>query len=182
MNRLSSRALAAVGAGAFAMALTVSGGVPADAVPASGPITEARDLLGVWVGEMSGYNEGQEVDLQYRVTVRKAKGQAGVAWEEWRSCKEIRAACAAGKTTGGGWNQPSKLLFAMDKGHVIYGVGETGFYYMTPDPTGDVLSAVKVCQGAPDGMTWATTATKNGTSEMELGLHVLTGSMARQPE
>ena len=45
MNRLSSRALAAVGAGAFAMALTVSGGVPADAVPASGPINHGGEGL-----------------------------------------------------------------------------------------------------------------------------------------
>ncbi len=178
MSRLGSRSVAAVGAGAFAVAMTVSGGVPADAAPASGPITQARDLLGVWVGEMTGYNEAQEVDLQYRLTVRKAKGQAGIAWEEWRDCEENKAACAAGKTTGGGWTQPSRILFVMDKGHVVHGVGETGFYYLTPSSAGDVLSAVKVCQGPPDGQTWTTTATKSG-GLMQLGLHVLTGDMAR---
>ena len=183
MNRLGSRVLAAVGAGAFAVALTVSGGVPADAAPVSGPITQARDLLGVWVGEMTGYNEAQEIDLQYRLTVRKEKGQAGIAWEEWRNCEENRAACAAGKTTGGGWTQPSRILFVMDKGHVVHGVGETGFLTLTPNSTGDVLSTVKVCQGPPDGQTWTTTAAKSDTpGTMQLVGHAFTGDMGRQPE
>ena len=38
MNRLSSRALAVIGAGVFAVALTASGVVPAVAAPTSGPI------------------------------------------------------------------------------------------------------------------------------------------------
>jgi hypothetical protein len=181
MNRLGSRVLAAVGAGAFAVAMTVIGGVPADAAPVSGPITQARDLLGVWVGEMTGYNEAQEVDLQYRLTVRKAKGQAGIAWEEWRNCEENKAACAAGKTTGGGWTQPSRILFVMDKGHVVHGVGETGFWNGTTNSTGDVLSAVKVCQGAPDGLTWTTRASTSDTqATMQLGRHVIGGDMVRQ--
>ena len=183
MCRLSNRVLAAVGAGVFAMGLMVNGGVPADAAPASGPIMEARDLLGVWVGEMTGYNEAQEVDLQYRLTVRKAKGQAGIAWEEWRNCEENRAACAAGKTTGGGWTQPSRILFVMDKGHVVHGVGETGGWIGTPNSTGDVLSAVKVCQGAPDGVTWTTGASTSDTqATMQLGRHVIGGDMVRQPD
>lgn len=179
MSRLGSRSLAAVGAGAFAVAMTVSGGAPANAAPASGPITQARDLLGVWVGELSGYNEAQEVDWQYRLTVRKAKGQAGIAWEEWRDCEENKAACAAGKVTGGGWSQPSRLLFAMDKGHVIHGAGEAGQVIMTPDTTGNVLSAVKVYLRPPDGLTRTTTVQSSSPMWGDAGVHALAGDINR---
>ena len=180
MNRLSRRALAAVGAGAFAMALTVSGGVPADAAPASGPITEARDLLGVWVGEMRGYSEGQEVDWQYRLTVRKAKGQAGVGWEEWRDCGDHEAACASGKATGGGWSQPSRVLFAMDSDHVIHGVSEAGMVRLMSDGTGETLATTYLCQGNP-GVMWTSGA--NGVAPRvmaEMGAYAVTGHAYRQ--
>lgn len=58
MSRFGSRTLAAVGTGALAVVLAVSGGVPAGAAPSSGPITDAKDVLGVWLGELSGYEEG----------------------------------------------------------------------------------------------------------------------------
>ena len=180
MSRLGSRALAAVGAGAFAVAMTVSGGAPANAAPASGPITQARDLLGVWVGELSGYNEGQEVDWQYRLTVRKAKGQAGVAWEEWRDCEENKAACAAGKFTGGGWSQPSRVLFAMDSNHVIQGVSEVGGIIASPDESGDVLNINYLCQGRE--VMW--TSVTNGASPRNMeawGTYAVVGHAVRQP-
>ena len=102
MNRLRNRALALIVAGAFTVALTVGGAGSAGAAPTSEPITEAKNVLGVRLGEMTGFQNGQEVDWQYRLTVRKAKGQAGVAWEEWRDCEGNEVACAAGKATGGG--------------------------------------------------------------------------------
>ncbi len=179
MSRFGSRTLAAVGTGALAVVLAVSGGVPAGAAPSSGPITDAKDVLGVWLGELSGYEEGEEVDWQYRLTVRKAKGQAGVAWEEWRDCGDHEAACAAGKATGGGWSQPSRLLFAMDKGHVIHGVGEAGQVIMTPDTTGNVLSAVKVYLSPPDGLTRTTTVQSSSPIWGDAGVHALAGEINR---
>ena len=185
MSKFGSRALAAVGAGAFAVALTVGGGVPAGAAPASGPITKAQDVLGVWLGEMTGYQEGQEVDWQYRLTVRKAKGQAGVAWEEWRDCGGNEAACAAGKATGVGWSQPSRLLFAMDADHTIHGVSESGGVRIVPGETGDELEVVMVCQGSPDS-EWTTAAvmtgaTQRATTTNSWGAFAVTGAIARQP-
>ena len=186
MSRFTSRALAAVAAGAVAVAVSVGGGVPAGAAPSSGPITEARDVLGVWLGELSGYEEGQEVDWQYRLTVRKAKGQAGVAWEEWRDCGDHAAACAAGKATGGGWSQPSRVLFAMDSNHVIHGVSASGRVMGEPDETGNTFQVVMVCQGSTDAM-WVSTPVTSGSSPkaMDVGAgwqpFVVTGAIARQP-
>ena len=186
MNRLSSRALAAVGAGVFAMALAVGGGAPADAAPASGPITEAKDVVGVWLGELSGYEEGQEVDWQYRLTVRKAKGQAGVAWGELRDCGDHAAACAAGKATGGGWSQPSRVLFAMDSNHVIHGVSASGGFYAEPDETGSTFQVVMACQGSTDAM-WVSTPVTSGSSPKAMDVgggwndFAVTGAIARQP-
>ncbi len=180
MSRLGSRSLAAVGAGAFAVAMTVSGGAPANAAPASGPITQARDLLGVWVGELTGYNEGQEVDWQYRLTVRKAKGQAGIAWEEWRDCEENKAACAAGKSTGGGWSQPSRVLFAMDSDHVIHGVGEAGVTLMVSDESGDVLNINYLCQGR-DVMWTSVTSGPSPRNTEAWGPYAVVGHAVRQP-
>ena len=184
MNRLSSRALAAVCAGVFAMALTVGGGAPADAAPASGPITEAKDVVGVWLGELSGYEEGQEVDWQYRLTVRKAKGQAGVAWEEWRDCADYEAACAAGKATGGGWSKSSRVLFAMDSDNVIHGVSKSGFILAAGDATGSTMYIVMVCADASE--SWGSAMATSGGTRAKPGevwrSFAVTGSMARQPE
>ena len=180
MSRLSSRAFAAVGAGALTVALAVSGGVPAVAAPASGPITQARDVLGVWVGELTGYNEGQEVEWQYRLTVRKARGQAGVAWEEWRDCVDHEAACAAGKATGGGWSQPSRVLFAMGPDHVIHGVSEAGIAAAAPDETGGVLNVTYVCQGDP-GVMWTSAANSVAPRMAYGGTYAVSGSLVRQP-
>ncbi len=181
ISRLSSRAFAAMGAGALTVVLTVSGGVPAVAAPASGPITQARDVLGVWVGELTGYNEGQEVDWQYRLTIRKARGQAGVAWEEWRDCVDHEAACAAGKATGGGWSQPSRVLFAMGPDHVIHGVSEAGAIKgVAPDETGGVLNVTYVCQGDPGGM-WTSVANSLAPRMISVGMYAVSGPLVRQP-
>ena len=185
MSRFRSRTLAAVGAGAFAVVLAVGGGVPAGAAPASGPITEAKDLLGVWLGELSGYEEGQEVDWQYRLTFRKANGQAGVAWGELRDCAAHAAACAAGKATGGGWSQPARVLFAMGTDHVIHGVSMSGFVTLTPDETGNTLDLVKVCQGSSES-EWTAMPVASGSAPkaMDAGCgwnaFAVTGSMTRQ--
>ena len=184
MSRLSSRAFAAIGAGALTVVLAVSGGVPAVAAPASGPITEARDLLGVWLGELSGYEEGQEVDWQYRLTVRKAKGQAGVAWGELRDCVDHEAACAAGKATGGGWSQPARVLFAMGPDHVIHGVSMSGIALLSPDETGSTLNLVKVCQGSSES-EWTAMPVTSGSTPKAMGAEMwqafaVTGLMVRQ--
>ena len=184
MSRLSSRAFAAIGAGALTVVLAVSGGVPAVAAPASGPITEAKDLLGVWLGELSGYEEGQEVDWQYRLTVRKAKGQAGVAWGELRDCADHAAACAAGKATGGGWSQPARVLFAMGPDHVIHGVSMSGALLLTPDETGNKFQVVKVCEGSSDS-EWTAMPMTSGSTPKAMGAEMwqsfaVTGSMTRQ--
>ena len=185
MSRFGSRTLAAVGAGAFAVVLAVGGGVPAGAAPSSGPITEAKDLLGVWLGELSGYEEGQEVDWQYRLTFRKANGQAGVAWGELRDCAAHAAACAAGKATGGGWSQPARVLFAMGPDHVIHGVSMSGIALLTPDETGKTLDLVKVCQGS-SASEWTAMPVASGSAPkaMDAGFgwnaFAVTGSMTRQ--
>ncbi len=186
MSRFGSRTLAAVGAGAFAVVLTVGGAVPAGAAPSSGPITEAKDVLGVWLGELSGYQEGQEVDWQYRLTVRKAKDQAGVAWGELRDCGDHAAACAAGKATGGGWSRPARVLCAMGPDHVIHGVSMSGVLTLTPDETGNSFYALKVCQGITASAWTAMTATSGSTPKATgVGNYskafAVTGSMARQP-
>ena len=181
MSRMSNRVSAAVVAGVVAVALTISGAGAAGAAPASGPITEARDVLGVWLGELTGYQEGQEVDWQYRLTVRKTKGQAGVAWQEWRHCANHEAACAAGKDTGGGWGQPSRLLFVMDKAHVIHGVSETGVATVMPDPTGDTMAMAKLCVGPQDQYAAPVDATVGGTQQMApFGAMAVTGTLYRQ--
>ena len=183
MNRLSRRALAVIGAGVFAMTLTVGGAGSAGAVPTSGPITQARDLLGVWVGELTGYNQGQEVEWQYRLTVRKTKGQAGVAWEEWRDCEGNEAACAAGKATGGGWGQPSRVLFAMDAEHVIHGVSESGAFAGVGDATGQTIHALMLCGGSED--SWDSAMATSGVTRMKLGQQwdtfAVSGPLIRQP-
>ena len=186
MSRFGSRTLAAVGAGAFAVVLAVGGGVPAGAAPSSGPIAEAKDVLGVWLGKLSGYEEGQEVDWQYRLTVRKAKGQAGVAWGELRDCVDHAAACAAGKATGGGWSQPARVLFAMGPDHVIHGVSMSGVLILTPDETGSTLQVVKVCQGSSESDWTAMPATSgSATKATNVGggweAFAVTGTLARQP-
>ena len=88
--------------------------------------------------------------------VRKVKGSAAVAWEQWRDCADYAAECRAGKATGDGWTSPSRVLLVMDLEGVVHGVGATGTIMLTPD--GEGLSAVMMSSGQRD------TATSNPTT------------------
>ena len=148
MSRFGSRTLSAAGAGALAVALAVAGGVPAGAVPSSGQVDSMQDLKGAWLTSLAGFQEGQPVNWQHRLTVRKVKGSAAVAWEEWRNCADHAAECKAGKVTGDGWTAPSRVLLAMDAKGVVHGVGATGTLMVTPGEDG--LTAVMLSAGQPE--------------------------------
>ena len=145
MSRVSSRALAAVGAGAFAVALTVGGGGSAVAAPTSGPIETMQDLKGAWLTPLTGFQDADPISWQHRMIVRKVLGSAAVAWEQWRDCADYAVACKAGKATGDGWTSPSRVLMVMDSKGVAHGVGATGTILLTPD--GDGLTAVMLSHG-----------------------------------
>ena len=112
----------------------------------AGAVTGTRELRGVWVARMSGFQVGQEVDWQYRFTVRKSVGRAGVAWEEWRDCAGHERACASGSGAGAGWSIPSRVLFALDPDGVVQGVGQAGRITATPNPDGS-MDTIMVCGG-----------------------------------
>ena len=145
MNRLSRRSLAVIGAGAFAVALTVSGGGPAVAAPASGQVETMQDLKGGWLTALTGFQDGDAISWQHRMIVRKVLGAAAVAWEQWRDCADYAVACKAGKATGDGWTSPSRVLMVMDPKGVVHGVGATGTLLLTQD--GEGLSAVMLSHG-----------------------------------
>lgn len=148
MSRFGSRTLSAAGAGALAVALAVAGGVPAGAVPSSGQVDSMQDLKGAWLTSLAGFQEGQLVNWQHRLTVRKVKGSAAVAWEEWRNCADYAAECKAGKVTGDGWTAPSRVLLAMDAKGVVHGIGATGTLMVTPGEDG--MTAVMLSAGQPE--------------------------------
>ena len=145
MSRLSIRALAVIGAGVFAVALTVGGAGSAGAAPTSGPIQTMQDLKGGWLTALTGFREGSPVSWQHRMLVRKVNGSAGVAWELWRDCADHAAKCKAGKATGDGWSNPTRVLMVMDSQGVVHGVGATGTMMLTPN--GDGLTAVMLSHG-----------------------------------
>ena len=145
MSRLSIRALAVIGAGVFAVALTVGGGGSAVAAPTAGQVETMQDLKGGWLTPLTGFREGSPVSWQHRMIVRKVKGSAGVAWEQWRDCADHAAKCKAGKATGDGWSNPTRVLMVMESKGVVHGVGATGTILLTPD--GDGLSAVMMSSG-----------------------------------
>ena len=145
MSRLSSRALAVIGAGVFAVALTVGGAGSAGSAPTSGPIQTMQDLKGGWLTALTGFREGSPVSWQHRMIVRKVNGSAGVAWEQWRDCADHAAKCKAGKATGDGWSNPTRVLMVMDSQGVVHGVGATGTMMLTPN--GDGLTAVMLSHG-----------------------------------
>ena len=148
MSRFGSRTLSAAGAGALAVALAVAGGVPAGAVPSSGQVDSMQDLKGAWLTSLAGFQEGQPVNWQHRLTFRKVKGSAAVAWEEWRNCADHAAECKAGKVTGDGWTAPSRVLLAMDAKGVVHGIGATGTLMVTPGEDG--MTAVMLSAGQPE--------------------------------
>jgi hypothetical protein len=145
MNRISSRSLAVIGAGAFVVALTVSGGGSAMAAPASGPIESMQDLKGTLLTSLTGFREGSPVSWQHRLTVRRVLGSAAVAWEEWRDCVGHATECKVGKATGDGWSNPTRVLMVMDSKGDVHGVGATGTLLLTPDEEG--LTAVMLSHG-----------------------------------
>ena len=145
MSRLSIRALAVIGAGVFAVALTVGGGGSAVAAPTLGPIQTMQDLKGGWLTSLTGFREGSPVSWQHRLIVRKVKESAGVAWEQWRDCADHAAKCKAGKATGDGWSDPTRVLMVMDSKGVAHGVGATGTILLTPDEEG--MTAVMLSHG-----------------------------------
>ena len=145
MNRLSRKSLAVIGAGAFAVALTVGGGGSAVAAPSSGPIETMQDLKGAWLTPLTGFQDGDPISWQHRMIVRKVLGSAAVAWEQWRDCADYAVACKAGKATGDGWTSPSRVLMVMDPKGVVHGVGATGTLLLTQD--GEGLSAVMLSHG-----------------------------------
>jgi hypothetical protein len=159
MNRLSRRSLAVIGAGAFAVALTVSGGGSAVAAPSTGQVETMQDLKGSWLTSLTGFQDGDQISWQHRMIVRKVKGSAAVAWEQWRTCADYPAECKAGKATGDGWTSPSRVLMVMDSKGVVRGVGATGTIMLTPDEEG--LSAVMMSSGQRD------TATSNPTTSAQ---------------
>ena len=151
MSRLSSRAFAAVGAGALTVALTVSGGGSAVAAPTSGQVETMQDLKGGWLTSLTGFQDGDAIGWQHRMIVRKVLGSAAVAWEQWRDCADYAVECKAGKATGDGWTSPSRVLLVMEPNGVVYGVGATGTILLTPD--GDGLTAVMMSSGQRDTVT-----------------------------
>ncbi len=145
MNRLSRKSLAVIGAGAFAVALTVGGGGSAVAAPTSGQVETMQDLKGAWLTPLTGFQDGDPISWQHRMIVRKVLGSAAVAWEQWRDCADYAVACKAGKATGDGWASPSRVLMVMDPKGVVHGVGATGTLLLTQD--GEGLSAVMLSHG-----------------------------------
>ena len=127
------------------MALTVGGGGSAVAAPTAGPIETLQDLKGGWLTPLTGVREGSPVSWQHRLIVRKVKESAGVAWEQWRDCADHAAKCKAGKATGDGWSDPTRVLMVMDSKGVAHGVGATGTIMLTPD--GEGLTAVMLSHG-----------------------------------
>ena len=145
MNRLRSRALTVMGAGVFALALTVSGAGSVGAAPTLGPVETMQDLKGGWLTSLTGFQDGDPIGWQHRMIVRKVLGSAAVAWEQWRDCADYAVACKAGKTTGDGWTAPSRVLMVMDSKGVVHGVGATGTILLTPDEEG--MTAVMLSHG-----------------------------------
>ena len=145
MKKLSSRAIAVMSAGVFAAAMTVTGAGSAGAAPTSGPIETMQDFKGGWLTSLTGFQDGDPISWQHRMIVRKVKGSAGVAWEQWRDCADYADKCKAGEATGDGWTAPSRVLLVLDPKGVVHGVGATGTIMLTPD--GDGLTAVMLSHG-----------------------------------
>ena len=163
MNRLSRRSLAVIGAGAFAVALTVGGGGSAVAAPTSGPIESMQHLKGAWLTSLTGFREGAPISWMHLLTVRKVKGQAAVAWEEWLDCTLQATDCKAakaGKQTGVNWSAPSRVLMVMDSKGVVHGVGTYGSILLTSDEDG--MSSVMLSNGQHDAWTATPSLTNSG--------------------
>ena len=175
MSRFARRGFAVVGAAVFA--LTVGGAGSAVAAPTSGPIDSMQDLKGGWLTSLTGFQDGDSISWQHRMIVRKVKGSAAVAWEQWRDCADYAVECKAGKATGDGWSAPSRVLLVMEPKGVAYGVGATGTIMLTPDEDG--LSAVMMSNGQRDTVT--ATPTTSGQSPIPRTGDGRTGEFAYTP-
>ena len=176
MGRGMTRVIGAVAAGVVACAVGVSGAGEAGAAT-PGPVAKVSDLKGTWVGRMVGYQESQVVDWQYRLTVRKTNGHAGVAWETWRDCAGHERACAAGTATGTGWSAPTRVLFAMSPDNVIHAVSQSGFWVGSPTDDG-MMPIVMTCAGL--GMSLLPMGSAQSGTE-SWGAFATTGTLAMQP-
>ena len=162
MSRSASRGLAVVGATVFAVSLSVGGAGSAVAAPTAGPFETMQDFKGGWLTSLRGFQDADAISWQHRMIVRKVKGSAAVAWEQWRDCADYAVQCKAGKATGDGWTSPSRVLLVMDPEGVVHGVGATGTIMLTPD--GDGLSAMMMSSGQRDTAT--ATPTTSGQSSI----------------
>ncbi|CAB4936210.1 MAG: hypothetical protein F2836_04880 [Actinobacteria bacterium] len=158
MARYKNRVMTAGVASAFSLALAVAGGVPAGAAPASGTAASIQDVDGVWLTSLAGFQAGDPVNWQHRVTVRKVKGAAAVAFEEWRDCAGHAVACKAGKATGGDWSAPSRVLLVMDPKGTVHGIGATGTLELTRGEDGWTEMVLSAGQ-QPDWMVTPAPAT-----------------------
>ncbi|CAB4975972.1 unannotated protein [freshwater metagenome] len=177
MKRLSRRSLAVIGAGAFAVALTVGGGGSAVAAPSSGPIESMQDLKGAWLTSLTGFREGAPISWMHLLTVRKVKGQAGVAWEEWLDCTVQATDCKAakaGKISEANWSAPSRVLMVMDSKGVAHGVGTYGSILLTSDEDG--MSSVMLSNGQHDA--WAATPSLTNSGQPPTALRQIGNRMA----
>ena len=168
MSRLSVRALAVIGAGAFAVALTVGGGGSAVAAPTSGQVETMQDLKGGWLTPLTGFQDGDAISWQHRMIVRKVLGSAAVAWEQWRDCADYAVACKAGKATGDGWTSQSRVLMVMDPKGVVHGVGATGTILLTPDEEG--MTAVMLSHGQQGSGAATSNPTTSAQSRTKLSV------------
>ena len=156
MSRFARRGFAVVGAGS------------AVAAPTAGPIETMQDLKGGWLTPLTGFREGSPVSWQHRLIVRKVKGSAGVAWEQWRDCADHAAKCKAGKATGDGWSDPTRVLMVMDSKGVVHGVGATGTILLTPDEEG--MTAVMLSHGQQGSGAATSNPTTSAQSRTKLSV------------
>jgi hypothetical protein len=185
MSRSARRGLTFVGAAVFALA--VGGAGSAVAAPTSGSIDSMSDMKGAWLTSLTGFQDASPISWQHRMTVRKVKGSAAVAWEEWRNCTDHATECQAGTATGDGWGTSSRVLMVMDPKGVVHGVGATGTILLTPD--GEGMTAVMLSNGQRDVVTAVPDPKSSGQSPTAPrlfaytpgGQYALTGPMLACP-
>ena len=100
------------------------------------------------------------------------KGSAAVAWEEWRDCADHATECKAGKVTGDGWSDPSRVLLVIDPKGVVHGVGASGSIMLTSDEPG--MSAVMMSSGQRESVTATPTRKTPGQSTTASGAFTYT--------
>ena len=105
----------------------------------------------------------------HQLKVRKVRGSAAVAWEEWLDCEVQAADCTAakaGKQTGVNWSAPSRVLMVMGPNGVVHGVGTYGSITLTSGEDG--ITAVMISNGQRDDWTATPEPTTSGQSAKAL--------------